>query len=145
MNVSAMLCTVNHLCSLNAIIGHIVTEVSFYFCTPAEDGKTGFESVSYDGRPIPTDCIETVTFVQFRCNEQADWSTVADRNVTKYLVSAGFSHVDRCWVCYMSGTQCVLLFTRPLLKCLLQCVLWLTIVMSERLVAIYGMENERVL
>ena len=91
---------------MNAIIGHIVTEVSFYFCTPAEDGKTGFESVSYGGRPIPTDCIETITFVQFRCDEQADWSTVADRNVTKYLVSAGFSHVDRCSVCYMSVSHC---------------------------------------
>lgn len=91
---------------MNAIIGHIVTEVSFYFCTPAEDGKTGFESVSNGGRTFRTNCDETITFVQFRCDEQADWSTVTDRNVTKYLVNAGFSNIDPCLVCYMSVSHC---------------------------------------
>ena len=68
------------------------------------DGKSGFESVSFGGRPIQSNCIETITFVQFRCDEQADWSTVADRNVTKYLVSAEFSLDPPCSVCYTSGS-----------------------------------------
>lgn len=86
------------------------------------DGKTGFESISYGGLPIRSNCNLTVTVVQFRCNANANWSAVADNNVTKFLVSAEFSLVQPCWVCYMSGSYCngysvcVLLFTCPLLK-----------------------------
>ena len=70
------------------------------------DGKTGFESVSFGGRPFWNTCDETITSVQFRCNEQADWSAVTDRNVTKYLVGADFFPADRCLVCYMFASYC---------------------------------------
>ena len=64
----------------------------------AVDGRTGFESQAIGGRSFNTFCTQTLSFVQFRCDLGADWSTITDGNASRYLLSAGFSNLDACLV-----------------------------------------------
>ena len=88
-----------HIC-YHAIVTSLVTH-SYCVLTCdliAVDGKTGFESQAIDGKSFHSQCSQTVSFVQFRCDLGADWSQITDGNATRYLLNAGFSNIDKCWV-----------------------------------------------
>ena len=102
-NVSAKLCTVMvpllGIC-YHAIVMSLVTD-SYCVLTCdliAVDGKTGFESQAFDGNSFGSHCFTTLSLVQFRCDLGADWTQITDGNATRYLLSAGFSNLEKCLV-----------------------------------------------